>query len=202
MQFDRHKLTEAFNLSVREVNELHGAGLPRAQDNGSGTAVYNAHEVLDWAIKHRGKADKPGLGRKLLDFVAWQEIITPPPGDANMIIQGIYQGILPPDFSALEIQAYSSSARIFAEAQKTEQQRAKTAGELIDRKVLIESLEQMYQIAGATINDYLFDRLERTAKAAFDIDDETNHDVMIHARNELMPILQGMAAILDTARGL
>lgn len=202
MQYDRHKLTEAFNLSVREVNELHAAGLPRAQDNGSGTAIYNAHDVLSWAITHRGTKDKPGIGRKLLDPVGLCEVITPPPGDANRIIQDIYNGILPSDASALEIQAYSRAAQIFAEAQKTEQQRAKTAGELIDRQRMIETLESMYASASNSINDYLFERLNRVAKESFDIDDDTNFDVLMAARRELIPILESMASILDTARGL
>lgn len=202
MQFDRHKLTEAFNLSVREVNELHGAGLPRAQDNGSGTAIYDAHAVLQWAIDHRGTAEKPGKGRKLLDFVAWQEVLTPPDGDANKIIHDIYNGVLPPGFSALEIQAYSTAARIFADAQKTEQQRAKTAGELIDRQTMLATLESMYAIMSNSINDYMFERLERVAKAAFDIDDDSNHDVLVAARKELMPILEAAAALLDVARGV
>ena len=202
MQFNRHQFTEAFNLSVREVNMLHAAGLPRAQDNGSGTGIYDAHLVLQWAIDNRGTKEKPGLGRKLLDFVAWQEVLTPPDGDANVIIQNIYKGVLPPDVNALEIQVYSRAAQVFADAQKTEQQRAKTAGELIDRQSMIATLESMYTAASNSINDYMFERLERVAKAAFDVDDDTNHDVLVAARKELMPILEAMAAILDMARGV
>ena len=201
MQYDRHKLTEAFNLSVREVNELHAAGLPRAQDNGSGTAIYNAHEVLDWAIANRGTPDKPGLGRKLLDFAGLLEVITPPPGDANIIIQNIYQGVLPPDASALEIQAYSRAAQIFAEAQKTEQTRAKTAGELIDRQSMLSQLETMYNAATTRINDHMFERVNRMAKESFDVDDDTNFDVFQMVREELTPILHIMAGIVDKARG-
>ena len=203
MQFDRHKLTNCFRLSVREVNELHAAGLPRAQDNGSGTAIYNAHEVLDWAINNQSDPfGKPGLGVKLLTFAGWQEVITPPPGDANKTIRDIYNGILPVDISALEIQAYSRAAQIFAEAQKTEQQRAKTAGELIDRQSMIARLESMYSAASQRINDYAFERLNRAAKEAFDVDDDTNFDVFLAAKAEFMPILEAMASVLDAARGL
>ena len=194
MQFDRHQLTEAFNLSVREVSEMHASGLPRFQDNGSGTGIYEAHAVLEWAISH-GES-------RLLDFAGWAEVLTPPPGDALAIIQGVLQGQLPPNLNALEIQAYARAADIFAGAQITEQKRSKSAGEQVDRQVMVRMVEAMYEAASSTINEHLFERLNRTAKAAFDIDDDNNNDVHLMARQELIPILEVMAARLDVVRGM
>ena len=194
MQFDRHQLTEAFNLSVREINVMHAAGLPRAQDNGSGTAIYDAHDVMNWAIMNKET--------RLLDIAGWAEVLQPPPGAADEVVRGILQGRLPPDLSSIELQGYARLAEIFAKAQIAEQQRARQAGELIDRQVLVRALEQMYEVANMSINEFFFERIDRTAKAAFDIYDETNRDVQIAVREEMIPILQEMATVLDAHRGV